>query len=252
MHILLDSGQLHKHRLYLDIVVLSHVDKLSLELIDLAILALLAIDEENRVAERLIFKMLHIVLPEDFDLAAELIVGTANNLVLASIPVAVEVLPLDLLSAFVFALHDLVETAFIVLGKVLEDYDCRALLIRTMDLPKVASTFVDLHLFPLKPDLASYFEQAVAFERALDDFVRTLMPNMSLNLSSFNLASTLVSAFYNVLWALCCYVLLHVAERKSKAALKQTFYYAIGALFDLVLVHVLPQNESAVVTIWAS
>lgn len=122
MHIFLDSGQLHEHRLNLDIVVLSHVNELSLELINFAIFALLAINEQNRVAERLMLKMLHIVLPENLNLASEFIVSTADDLVFAGVPVAVEVLPLNLLSAFVLALHDFVETALIVLREVLE-YD---------------------------------------------------------------------------------------------------------------------------------
>lgn len=101
-----------------------------------------------------------------------------------------------------------------------------------MDLPEVASAFVDLHLFPLQLDLTANFEETVTFERALYHFVRTVMRNVPLNLASLDLASTLVSAFHYVLRALCGNVFLHIAKGQAKTALKQTLYYAIGALFD--------------------
>ena len=69
-------------------------------------------------------EMLHVVLPEHLDFASEFIIRAAHDLVLTRVSVAIEVLPLDLLSAFVFALDDLVEAALIVLRKVLDDDDC--------------------------------------------------------------------------------------------------------------------------------
>ena len=109
-----------------------------------------------------------------------------------------------------------------------------------MNFPEVASGLVGLHLFPLLLDLTSDFKETVTFERALDHFVRAVLSNVSFNVSSFDLASTLVSAFHDVLGTLCGDVLFHVTERKAKAALEQALHNAIRTLLGLMIVHVLP------------
>lgn len=158
---------------------------------------------------------------------------------------------LDLLPAFVFALYYFIEAALVVLWEVLENDDGRAFVVGAMDFPEVARCLVGLHLFPLLLDLTSDFEETIAFKGTLDHFIRAVLSNVFINLSSLNLASALVSAFNNVLGALCSDVLFHFAERKSKAALKQTFYDSVRAFLGLVLLHVLSENEAAVVAIWA-
>jgi len=52
LEVLLDALQLHEHGLYLDLVVLAEVGDLALEVVELSVLELLALDEEDGVVER--------------------------------------------------------------------------------------------------------------------------------------------------------------------------------------------------------
>ena len=55
VHVFLHSVELHKHRLYLNVVILTHVAQICLEFIYLSVLMLLTFNEYDGVVERLVF-----------------------------------------------------------------------------------------------------------------------------------------------------------------------------------------------------
>jgi hypothetical protein len=86
--------------------------------------------------------MRNIVLPQDLNFAAQVIVWTFHELVFTRLLVAVQVLPLDLLAAFVVTINDFIETSLIMRVKVLIDDDGRAFLVRAINPPVGADHLV--------------------------------------------------------------------------------------------------------------
>ena len=64
--------------------------------------------------------MLSIVFSEDLDFATEVIVGTADELILAYVPMLLYVLSQDFYTALIVTFDDLEQAALIVRLKVLE------------------------------------------------------------------------------------------------------------------------------------
>ena len=138
--------------------------------------------------------MLHVVFPKHLYLTAKFIVGTSNGLVFTLVSMAIKELSLDLVTTFVLTVYYFVQTALVVLLKVLEDYHCRALLVTTVHLPKSTLSLMTIHLSTLELDLATHLKKTVSFVRAFNDFIRAVLANVIFKLSSFDLAPAFVSA----------------------------------------------------------
>lgn len=69
-HLGLHHLHLHVHPLHLAVVVLPQALYLRLQVLDLLVLLLLALDEDDRVVEVFVDQVLPVVLPQDLNLAA--------------------------------------------------------------------------------------------------------------------------------------------------------------------------------------
>lgn len=184
-----------------------------LELPNLLVLPLLAFDEDDRVVEALFQQMVLVVLTQDLDLAAQVVVRTLHELELADGPVAVEVLPLDLRAALVLTLDDLVKAASIVRLQVLVD-DCRiAAVVDALDLAVGAAALMRLDVPPLELHRAAFFEEALALVRALDDLEEAVVPDVVHHLAASNRLATVVPALHFEVLAMIFDVLINLVKR---------------------------------------
>lgn len=240
----LDAIELQEHGLDLDVIVLSEVADLRLQLINLLILLLLTFDEYDAVVEGFFVEVVLVVLPQDFDLATKIIVRALDELELAHLPMSLQILPLGLLAALVVAIDDFPEAPLIVCLQVLVDDGSLAPIVLAVHLPEVASDLVRLNFTSLELDRASFLEKTLALVGALHDLERAALFNMLNHPASLNTLTTIVFALDFELDAVVHDVLVHASQWDHEATMKDALDDSVRALVQLVLLQI-PSHDLA-------
>jgi hypothetical protein len=113
-HLVLQLVYFIVHPLDFAAVILPETSQFKFKFIDFFVLALLALDKDHWVIEPFLHEVLAIVFTHHFDLAAEFIIRTFNQLKLANFLVLLHVLSQSSLAALVVALNNLEQASFIV------------------------------------------------------------------------------------------------------------------------------------------
>ena len=106
--------------------------------------------------------MLAVVFPQDFNLAAKVVVGALDQLVLTRVLVLLNVLTQDSSAALVITLNDFEQTPFIVQLQILVHDHRPTSLIWTHNPSEEAVCLVCLQVFSLESSTASIFKQALS------------------------------------------------------------------------------------------
>jgi len=146
----LNFVQLAEQPLDIPVVVVPQAGDLSLELVNLFVLLLLALDKNDRMIETFLLQMGDVVLSEDFNFAAQVVVRALDQLEFANVLVLLQVLPQDLCTALVLALNDLEKTALIVHIQVFVHDHSEAPGVLTVNFAEIANSFVQFEVFPLE------------------------------------------------------------------------------------------------------
>lgn len=231
----LDTIEFQEHGLDLDIIVLSEVTDLSFELINLLILLFLALDEDDAVVEGLFVEVVLVVLPQNLNLAPEVIVWAFYKLELAHLPMSLQVLPLDLLAALVVAIDHLPEATLVVRLQVLVDDGSLATVVLAVHLSEVAGDLVRLNFASLELDRAAFLEEALALVWALNDLEWAALLNMLKHPPSLNTLAAIVFTLNLKLDAIVHDVLVHASQWDHEAALEDAVDDSVRAFMQLVL-----------------
>lgn len=124
LNLILHPVKFKEHGFDFNVVVLPQMGYVSLELGDFPVLPLLTFDEYDRMIEALLQQVILVVLPQDLNLASQIIVGTFDQLELTLLPVSLQILALNLLATLVVALDHFPETPFVVSLQILVHYHC--------------------------------------------------------------------------------------------------------------------------------
>jgi hypothetical protein len=127
---------------------------------------------------------------------------------------------LDLLATFILTINDFVETTLIVCVQILIDYNCCTFLIWAINSAELADNLVRIHFLSFKADLATIFKQALSLIWAVNNFKRTILTNMVINFTFFNIQAALVLARNDSLGAFILYMLFHLIKSEVLSALE--------------------------------
>lgn len=128
--------------------------------------------------------------------------------------VLIKVLPLYFEPTFVLAFDDFVQTSVVVALKILIDNNRVAFDVLTVDSSKITCDFVAFDIFSPKLYSATFFKQRLSSVRTLNDLKWAILLDMLIDIASFNLFSTIISALNWTLGALILDVFLHVCQRQ--------------------------------------
>lgn len=207
-----------------------------LQVVDLGVLSLLALDKGDRVVEILLLEMVFVILPQDFDLAAEVVVRALDQLELAKFSMPIKVLALNLVATLVVALDHLAQAAVVVGLEVLVDNDGRAAQILALNASVAAGDLVGVQFPPLELDDAALLKQGLSLIRALDDLKGADVADMVLHLAPRDAGAAVVLALDFELLAVLPDVLIHVVEWEHESALEEAVDDPEGTLVKLMLI----------------
>ena len=106
-HFILHVVQLNEHPLHFTVVVFPQIQDFGFELINFLVFLLLTFDEYNRMIEVFFNQVLLVVLAQDFDLTAQVVVRALDQLVLARVFMLLDVLSEYSRSTFIVAVRNL-------------------------------------------------------------------------------------------------------------------------------------------------
>ena len=131
---------------------------------------------------------------------------------------SVEILPLNLLTAFVIAVNNFVETPLIMSVQVLVDDDSRAFLVWAINSAVLTNQLMGVHFLSLQSDLTAFFKEALTSVRAIYHLQRAVLAYMTIHFTLFDTQTAFIFARYNSFWALILYMLFHSIQLQSDSA----------------------------------